>query len=131
MWSARRMRWTLWVVALLACPVPYGGLEQGWVPPLWLGTMALLAGGVAAIEGGTTPLQIAAVFAIQALLAAGVLWLASWLVVRLAEWALGEAEAYRVVRGVLVVLIALTVCPVYRAPISHAAGWATLAGLWR
>jgi hypothetical protein len=29
------------------------------------------------------------------------------------------------------VLVALTLCHVYRSPISHAPGWTTLAGLWR
>ena len=131
MWSARRMRWKLWIVALLVCPVPYGGLEHGWVPPLWLAAMTGLSGVVAFAEGGGTPVQIALVFAVQALLAAGVLWGASTLVVWSAERTLGPERARRVVRGALALLVVLTLCPVYRSPISHTSGWTTLAGLWR
>ena len=131
MWSARRMRWRVWLVAVLVCPVPYGGIEHGWVPVLWLGLMALLAGLVAVAEGGRIPVQMALVFGVQAGLAAGVLWVASAVWVGLTEWALGPARARLATRGLLGLLVALTLCRFYRSPISHTAGWTTLAGLWR
>ena len=131
MWSARRMRWRVWLVAVLVCPVPYGGIEHGWVPVLWLGVMASLAGVVAIVEGGRTPLQIALVFAVQAGLAAGALWAASAALMWVAERTLGPARARVAARGLLGLLVALTLCRVYRSPISHTAGWTTLAGLWR
>ena len=131
MWSARRMRWRVWATALLVCPVPYGGLEHGWVPTLWLAAMAMLSGLVAVVEGGTNPVQIALVFAVQAVLAAAVLWAASAVLVAAAGRALAPARARLATRALLGVLVALTLCPVYRSPISHTAGWTTLAGLWR
>jgi hypothetical protein len=131
MWSARRMRWRVWLVALVACPVPYGGLEHGWVPPLWLAAMATLAGLVAAIEGGLTPAQIALVFAVQAVLAAAVLWGLAALAVMAAERTLGPVRARLAGRCLLGALVALTLLPVYRSPISRTPGWTTLAGLWR
>jgi hypothetical protein len=131
MWSARRMRWRVWVTALLVCPVPYGGIEHGWVPTSWLAAMAALSGMVAVVEGGRTPVQIALVFAMQAALGAGVLWAASALLVGAAERALGPARGRLATRALLGLLVALTLCPVYRSPISHTAGWTTLAGLWR
>jgi len=131
MWSARRMRWRVWLVAVLVCPVPYGGLEHGWVPVLWLAVMATLAGLVAVVEGGSTPTQIALVFAVQALLAAAVLWGLGAALVAGAERMLGPARARLAARGLLGLLVALSLCRVYRSPISHTAGWTTLAGLWR
>jgi len=131
MWSARRMRWRVWLVAVLVCPVPYGGLEHGWVPVVWLATMAMLAGLVAVVEGGSTPMQIGLVFAVQAGLAAGALWVASAASIWVAEWTLGPGRARVAARGLLGLLVALTLCRVYRSPISHTAGWTTLAGLWR
>ena len=131
MWSARRMRWRVWATALLVCPVPYGGLEHGWVPTLWLAAMAMLSGLVAVVEGGTGPVQIALVFAVQAVLAAAVLWAASAVLVAAAGRALAPARARLATRALLGVLVALTLCPVYCSPISHTAGWTTLAGLWR
>jgi hypothetical protein len=98
---------------------------------LWLGVMALLAGLVAVVEGGPIPVQIALVFGVQGALAAGALWVASAFWVGLAEWALGPARARLAARGLLGLLVALTLCRVYRSPISHTAGWTTLAGLWR
>jgi hypothetical protein len=131
MWSARRMRWQVWVTALLVCPVPYGGIEHGWVPTLWLAAMATLSGLVALVEGGRGPVQIALVFAVQAALAAAVLWAASAALVLGAERALVPARARLATRALLGLLVALTLCPVYRSPISHTSGWTTLAGLWR
>jgi hypothetical protein len=131
MWSARRMRWRVWLVALLVCPVPYGGIEHGWVPVVWLALMASLSALVAVVEGGHLPVQIAFVFGVQAGLAAAVLWGASAVLVGLAEWTLGPARARIATRGLLGLLVALTLCPVYRSPISHTVGWTTLAGLWR
>ena len=131
MWSARRMRWRVWATALLVCPVPYAGLEHGWVPTLWLAAMAMLSGAVALVEGGGTPTRIALVFGVQAALASGVLWAASAALVGAAERALAPARARLATRVLLGLLVALTLCPVYRSPISHTAGWTTLAGLWR
>jgi hypothetical protein len=121
----------LWLVAVLVCPVPYGGLEHGWVPTLWLAAMTAVVALVALFEGGNTPAQIAAVFAVQAVLAAGVLWAASTALVLLAERTLGPERAPRAIRAVAGLLVVLTLCRVYRSPISHASGWTTLAGLWR
>jgi hypothetical protein len=131
MWSACRMRWRVWVTALLVCPVPYGGIEHGWVPPLWLAAMASLSGLVALLEGGGTATRIALVFAVQAVLAAGALWAASAALVLGAARALAPARAQLATRALLGLLVALTLCPVYRSPISHSTGWTTLAGLWR
>ena len=132
MWSARRMRWTLWVVALLVCPVPYGGLEHGWVPPLWLAVMAGVTSVAAIAEGGRTTIQIALVFAVQALVAAAMLWAASALLVVLSERALGPARAAGYGRG-----SAGAARPSSRSvrsiarPFPHTTGWATARGLWR
>jgi hypothetical protein len=131
MWSARRMRWRVWLTAVLVCPVPYGGLESGWVTTAWLAFMATLSGLLAVFEGGRTPAQIALVFAIQAVLAAASLLLASATFVWTAERLLGPERARLASRTLLGVLVALTLCRVYRTPISHSAGWTTLAGLWR
>jgi len=131
MWSARRMRWRVWITALLVFPVPYGGIEHGWVPTLWLAAMALLSGTVAAVEGGQTPLLIGAVFGVQAAIASIVLWLVSAGLVAAAERLFGPSRARLAARSMLGILVALTLCNVYRSPISHAPGWTTLAGLWR
>ena len=132
MWSAQRMRWRLWITALFVFPVPYGGIEHGWVPTLWLAAMAILSGTVAALEGGKTPAQVAAVFGVQALLASVVLWLACAGLVAAAERLFGPTPRARLAaRGLLGILVAMTLLRVYRSPISHAPGWTTLAGLWR
>jgi hypothetical protein len=131
MWSARRMRWRVWVTALLVCPVPYGGIEHGWVPTLWLAAMATFSALVALLEGGGTATRIALVFGVQAALAAGALWVASAALVLGADRALAPARARLATRTLLGLLVALTLCPVYRSPISHSTGWTTLAGLWR
>src|SRR5262249_10300482 len=106
MWSAQRMRWRLWITALLVFPVPSGGIEHGWVPPLWLGAMAILSGTVAAVEGGKTPAQVAAVFGVQALLASVVLWLACAGLVAAAERLFGPTLRARLAaRGLLGILV--------------------------
>ncbi|HWP66291.1 MAG TPA: hypothetical protein VNO26_10300 [Candidatus Limnocylindria bacterium] len=125
------MRWRVWIAALLVCPVPYGGIEHGWVPPVWLLAMALLSGSVVVVEGGKTPAQIAAVFGVQAVLASTVLWLASAGAVAAAQRVFGPTRARLAARSLLGMLVALALFPVYRSPIAHTPGWTTLAGLWR
>jgi len=68
---------------------------------------------------------------VQAALAAGALWATSAALVLAAERALAPPRARLATRALLGLLVALTLCPVYRSPISHSTGWTTLAGLWR
>ena len=131
MWSGRLLRWALWIVALVAVPVPYSGIEDGWVPAFWLLVMATLSAFVSLLEGGRAPMLIALVFAAQAVLASGVLWLASAGLVLLGERVFGH-ERTVTAAGVLAVLLAgLALCPVYRSPVARTAGWTSLVGLWR
>jgi len=131
MWSGRLLRWALWIIALVAVPVPYSGIEDGWVPAFWLLVMATLSALVSVLEGGRAAMMIAVVFAVQAVLACGVLWVASAALVLLGERLLGHERAVTAA-GVLAVLLAvLALCPVYRSPIARTAGWTSLIGLWR
>jgi hypothetical protein len=128
---AWRLGWALWIVAFIALPVPYGGLEHGWVPAFWLAAMAALAGVVALLEGGAIPVQIAAVFALQAALASVALAALVVVVSGLAARVAGAAWTRRLCALAAVALLLLTLCPVYRSPISRTAGWTSLGGLWR
>jgi hypothetical protein len=118
----------VWCAALATVPVPYTGVEDGWVPAVWLLVIAVVAAAIGLAEGGLVPWQFAAVLGSQALLAAAVLALGARVLVPRLE-ALAPDRASWVLGSLLAILAMVAACDVYRSPIV-AIRWTNLVGIW-
>ena len=118
----------VWCAALATVPVPYTGVEDGWVPALWMLVMAAVAGAVGLAEGGWVPWQLAAVLGVQGLLATAALALAARLLVPPLE-AFASPRASWLVGALVAGLGAVAWCDVYRSPVV-ANRWTNLVGIW-
>jgi hypothetical protein len=118
----------VWCAALATVPVPYTGVEDGWVPAVWLLVIAVVAAAIGLAEGGLVPWQFAAVLGSQALLAAAVLALGARVLVPRLE-ALAPDRASWVLGSLLALLGMVAACDVYRSPIV-ANRWTNRGGRW-
>lgn len=129
-----RRLWRGWVVvwgaALATIPIPYTGVEGGWVPTVWLLTIASVAAAVGVVEGGQVPWQLAGVLGAQALVAALVIGAAAWLVVPRLQARAPDGRAQWVVAAIVCGLVLLSVCHVYRSPVSSVR-WTNIVGIWQ
>ena len=127
MLSAAAARRLLWLLAVLALPVPILLLGPGHVPAAQIAELgaAALAFGIAESLRGVVGLT-AAVFLGQALLYAGVLWVVAGILARRLGRLRGAAVA-------LAALLAVAACwaPVYRTPYHATLAHATLLEVYR
>jgi hypothetical protein len=126
------MRWLFWLAALAALPAPFFGVGAALVPPLHQLELGALAFAFTMLERaqGIGPL-IAALFVGQAVLWAGVLWLAAALVARLL-FALPPLTRTRATLLLIGLGLGLAlVQPIYRTPYSAHAARSTLLGVYR
>ena len=119
----------VWCAALATVPVPYTGVEHGWVPSAWLLVVAGVAATIGAVEGGTVPWQLAGVLGAQALVATIALGVVARLLVPRLEALVPGGPPWAVAAGMVVVLGIVAMCDVYRSPIAGNR-WTHLAGIW-
>lgn len=129
--SRRSARLLLFAVLLATLPVPYylGALEVA--PALRLLFLAALASGVAATEGAVGNQLLLTLLAVGfAACWALALWGAAALLARLLErWAPPRARAL-LVGGLAAVLVAASMLPIYRTPLSSHTAESTVLGLF-
>lgn len=125
--SLRAARWSLWALFCLTLPLPYFMIESGRIPAVSLVVFALLTVPLAFSDPSLTTRVIGGLFAAQALLSLGVLYLAA----RLLAARLPPARRLAMVGGIAVALVLLALWDVYVAPLSHGPGATNWLGLWR
>ncbi len=124
--SQRAMAWILWLLLICTVPLPYFMIERGRVPAAQLILFAALTAPLVVTDPGFTSRFVAALFVAQSLFYA--LLLA----------ALARAVALRtppprralVVVAIAVLLLAMALCDVYRAPLSHGPGTTNIVGVF-
>ena len=84
--SPRAARLTLWATFLATLPLPYFMVEIGWMPVVWLATLAGLVSASALLDGFSGTWLIALLFIAQTLGYAGLLYVTAILLVRLSRW---------------------------------------------
>ena len=110
---ARWPRRALFVVALLAIPFPYQIVEGGRVPAAWLATVAGLVVTSALRQGGELSATIAKWFAIQAMIALVLAWVASRVVAAsIRRFVAPERRAVAVV-AVAAIGLAIALLPIF------------------
>ena len=124
--SQRAMAWVLWLLLICTVPLPYFMIERGRVPAAQLFLFAAVTAPLVVTDPGFTTRFVAALFVTQSLFYA--LLLA----------ALARAVAHRtppprralVVAAIAVLLLAMALCDVYRAPLSHGPGTTNIVGVF-
>jgi hypothetical protein len=129
--TRRATTWSLWLVLICTVPVPYFMIETGRVPALQLFVFAAVTLPLVVTDPGFTTNLVAALFATQALLYGIVLyvgarWIAGWTAARVSP-----RGRILFVAAVALVLGALGLANIYRAPLSHGPGATNIVGaLW-
>ncbi len=109
----------LFVLALVALPVPYWIVEGGRVPVAWLVAVASLVVTSAVRQGGSISAQIAQWIAIEAVAAVVVAYLVARIGTALLRWIV-PTERQTVVVALLVLAALVAVCsPIYTSSAVH------------
>lgn len=129
--SARGAHWTLFVAALLLVPVRLFGIGTAFVPVARILELATVASILLAVEGATNlSLVLVAVFLLQAVAYALLLWFGARLLSRLLGRIFGAQRNAAVWAVVLVTLSWVSLVRVYETPFHSHLPHATLLELY-
>jgi len=123
------IRRVLWLVLLVALPVPYWVFEPGRAPTLWLAELTAFVLAMLLSEGGMVTQIVATLFAVQTLLFAGL----TWILARYATRALVRVPEERrtgVALAAAALVLAVALLPVYRSPLVAGGAPVNLVGLF-
>jgi len=123
------MTWTVWLVLICTVPVPYFMVETGRVPAAQLFVFAAVTLPLVVTDPGFTTRLVAALFVAQSLLYGGLLYgLACWTAGRI-ESRVSPRRRVLIVAAVAVLLGALSLANIYRAPLSRGPGATNIVGV--
>lgn len=124
--SARTLRWVLWIGFVLFLPLPYNGIQSGRIPAVQLFLFTGLVGPLMVTDLGLTSGVLGTLFTAQSLLYGIGLWYA-------ARWISRRVPPPRRTAVLLATggaLLAITLLPVYVAPLSAGPEATTWWRIW-
>jgi len=129
--APRAARRRLFLVFLIALPLPYWFVETGRAPALWIAAVAALTAGAALHDGGPMAALIAKLVVPQAVGWVLATWLAAWAVTAVVGRAVPAGRRRGVVRALLVAALVLALCPVFRTSAAHGGAATNVLGVFR
>jgi len=124
------IRRVLWLVLLVALPVPYWVFEGGRAPTLWLAELSAFVLAMLVAEGGMVTQIVATLLTAQTLLFAGLTWLVARAVARLLT-RLPDAQRSGVALAAAALVLAASLLPLYRSPLVAGGASVNLVGLFQ
>ena len=130
--SPRTFRWVLFIVAILAMPLPMAGVETAWVPPCRMAMLGAIALAFVLSEGtGGVGVQMAVLFLAQAAFWGALCWFIAWGFARLLSAARpGFRQRIAFVLAAILLSIA-SLDAIYTTPYSAEGERATLLRVYR
>jgi hypothetical protein len=128
--SPNVIRRVLWLVLLVALPVPYWVFEPGRVPTLWLAELSAFVLAMLLTEGGMVTQIVATLFAAQTLLFVGVTWLIARFAARVLT-RLPERRRASVALATAALVLGASLLPLYRSPLVADGAPVNLVGLFQ
>ena len=129
--SRRVMTWTLWLLFAATLPLPYYMIDRGRVPAAQLFLLAAVTTRLMLSEPSFTTRFVAALFLMQSLFYGALLYALARIGARL----IGRHTPARlhaiVLAALAILLVAIGLFEVYRAPLSHGPGPTNLVGVFR
>lgn len=129
--SRRVMTWALWLMLVATLPLPYFMIDSGRVPAAQLFLLAAVTTPLVVSDPSFTTKFIAALFVIQSVFYALVLYVLARLGARLIERRAPRRLHVAVLTALAMLLIGVALFEVYRAPLSHGPGPTNLVGVFR
>ena len=120
----------LFLLALVAIPFPYAVAEGGWVPALWLTTVAIAIALTALTQGGPASALIARYYLLEALACV----VGAYLLAHLGGWIFRRfvpAARQRLVLGVVVAIgLGVALLPIFTSTAVRAGAPTNLIGIF-
>jgi hypothetical protein len=128
--STTMIRRLLWLALLVALPVPYWMFESGRVSTLWLGELTAFVLAMLLSEGGMVTRVVASLFVAQTLLFIGVTWIVARFATRQIVRLSSERGRVLATAAMIVVLLVVSLLPVYRSPLVSGGEAVNVIGLF-